>query len=402
MAESASGSSRWLKRWFIHSFFYWLSTTLSTAFHQAYAIRVLGYGVEDLGVLSFINILGVAVGSFAGLILVYRFRDKRLSFWKALTSLNLYAWSTAGFSDLLGSKLAFTLLVFTAQFAGSCGGLAYSDTIADVVSRRDSVRVFGRVGLYNSLATLLSLAYSTLVFHAAPYAEAYRVVYATAVASGAASSAFLLSLWKTTVREPVKITLRDVAARFRGVVSDERVKNYMVFIASYTFSVNLVIAVWNYYLITVFKGDEVWISVNNISYTLATITGNYVVSKLHYKLNPRKVLVASSYFIVFIPVMFLLSPTLPLQVLLNYYSGLSWAFFNNMANIYNLYIAGSDERVLVISTLGVVNNLVAATASRLGAYLGSHSLVHLQAVFIISALTRLASAVYGQRKLKPV
>jgi len=264
------------------------------------------------------------------------------------------------------------------------------------------VRVFGRAGFYNSLATLLSLAYSTLVFRAVPYAEAYRVVYATAAASGAASSALLLSLWKTTVREPVKITLRDVAIRFRSVVSDDRVRNYMVFIASYTFSVNLVTAVWNYYLITVFKGDEVWISVNNISYTLATITGNYVVSKLHYKLNPQRVLVASSYFIVFIPAAFLLSPTLPLQALLNYYSGFTWAFFNNMANIYNLYIAGSGERVLVISTLGVVNNLVAATASRLGAYLGSHSLAHLQAVFIISALARLASAVYGHRKLKPV
>jgi len=391
-----------MRRWIAHSFFYSFSTSLSTVFYQAYAIRALNYNIEELGTLTFINISALSLGGFVGLLLVYRFREQRLILWKLFTSLNLIAWATSGFTDLTGIKLLFPLLVFIAQFSGSIGGLAYSDTIADVVPREDSIRVFSYVGVYTSAATLIGLVTGTVLFSLMHYTVAYRIIYTVALCTALVSAWFLLTLWKLASRPSIKITLKDLAARFQRVVRSEGVKHYMVFITTYTFSVNLPAALWNYYIIRVFKGSEVWISVNSIASTLATVVGNYIVSKLHRLIKPRTVLITAAILIIPIPVLFLLASTITLQALLHLYSGFVWSFLNNMANIYNLYIAGGEDRVYFLSILSVFNNLSAATASRVGASIATLGLLHLQAVFILSALGRTASVIYAQRRLRSI
>jgi len=43
--------------------------------------------------------------------------------------------------------------------------------------------------------------------------------------------------------------------------------------------------------------------------------------------------------------LYLFCHILPMQLAFNAYTGSTWTFFNNMSNIYNLYLAGSEDRV---------------------------------------------------------
>ncbi|MEM4909890.1 MAG: permease, partial [Ignisphaera sp.] len=82
----------WIKYywiWVIHSIFYSFAFTFSTAFYQAYAIRVLGYSVDELGNITFLNLAAISLGSFVSPILVNRYRHRRVVLWKVFTSLNI-------------------------------------------------------------------------------------------------------------------------------------------------------------------------------------------------------------------------------------------------------------------------------------------------------------------------
>jgi len=403
LKPNPSSAEAWLKRWIIHSFFYSLATSLPGSLYQAYAIRVLGYGIDDVGSLTFINIMAIALGNLAGLIIVYRYRRRRLTIWKTFTSLNLLLWSTSGFTDLTGLRGVFPLFIGLAQFTGSIGGLAYSDTIADVVPRERSIRVFGRVNVYTTMASLTSLISGATAFRLiSDLTLAYRVCYTLSLASAVASMSLLLSLWSISERPSLGITLGSTVSKFREVMNREGVRYYVLFMALFTFSVNLPAALWNYYLIKVFKGDETWITMNNISNTLASMLGSYTVSRLHGRLEPRRVIIASTALISTMPSLYLLCHTLPMQIAFNTYTGFTWAFFNNMSNIYNLYLAGGEDRVYLLAVLGVFNNLAASTASKVGSSIASNGLVYMQLVFIFSSIGRFTSMIYAAKKLKGV
>ncbi|MEM2851902.1 MAG: permease, partial [Ignisphaera sp.] len=72
------------------------------------------------------------------------------------------------------------------------------------------------------------------------------------------------------------------------------------------------------------------------------------------------------------------------------------------AGIYNLYIAGEHERIYMLSMLGIVSNLAAATASKLGSFIASVNLIAMQSTFIVSFIGRLLMYIYGRRKLPSI
>lgn len=403
MASDSSKLDLWMRIWLLHSFFYGLSTTIPVTFYQAYAIRVLGFDVESVGTLTFINIFSISIGNFFGLLIVYRFRSWRLLLWKIFTSLNLVFWSTSGFTDLIGYPQLFPLFIGLAQFTGSIGGLAYSDNIADIVPRERSIKVFSRLGLYMTIATFIGLLSSMYIFHQhVELLYGYRLCYSIALASALFSIVFLNMLWVVVERESVHITFKQVVSRFRMVSRDGGIRSYLIYMYALTFSTNLVGAIWNYYIIKVYHGDETWISLNNISSTLATMIGNYLLSRIHGRVKPRQMIITSTVLVSAIPIGFLYSPTMMLQVILNLYSGFTWSLLNNMANIYNLYLAGSENRIYLLSMLGIFNNLLASTASKIGSTISSYGLLYMNMMFIASGLGRLLSAIYGYRKLKNI
>lgn len=389
---------RYVSIWAKHSIFYSFAFTLTSTLYQAYAIRILGFDISDLGNAVFISLASIAFGNILAVPLLYRYRHKRVNIWKIFTTMNVISWSLTGFSDIFSR---YTLLVFLAiaQFTGAIGGLAYSDTIADLIPKEKSIAIFSRVNVYTITASLLSLITTLAVFTSlGPTLNSYRICYILSFFSATISSILLWMMKDSTIKPSQIISIKALFNTYRDVVQDNKCKNYIISIVSFTFYVNLPGALWNYYVLKVFNGNELWISLKTISSTFASALGNYVLSNISHKLNPKKTVEYSAIFISFVPILFILSPTLERQVLMEIYSGLSWSGFNLMTNIYNLYLVG-ENRVYLVSMLGVLNNLGASIASRIGSAIASLGLIAMQLVFVLSWLGRLIVYFYMKKKL---
>jgi len=392
---------RYTRVWTLHSVFYSFSFTLSSTMYQAYAIRILKFDVNELGNAVFITLAAVALGNFFAVPLVQRFRSRRVLLWKIFTSINITSWALTGFSDLLYRDV-FLFLLALAQLTGAIGGLAYSDTIADLIPKEMSIKIFSRVNVYTVIASLISLIISFTVFSRYGFVlVSYRICYIIAISSAILSSAFLWFMRDLVRRDDISLPITTIISRYRSIVIDGRCKHYITSLTMFTFFVNLPAALWNYYIIKIFGGNELWITVNTISSTFASAIGNYILSSLSHKLNPKKTVVYSTIPISFVPILFLVSPTLETQALLNLYSGFSWAGFNLMISIYNLYLAGED-RVYLVAVLGILTNIGASAASRIGSAISTISLTAMQSIFIASGLGRLAMLLYMKRKVPEI
>ncbi len=392
--------AKYYKVWLLYSAFYSFSITMSTIFYQSYAIKVLNFEVEDLGNVTSLSIAMIALGNFNGLYLLHRFRNKRLMLWRTFISLNAVLWSLIGFMDLVrGSYYLFHVCVALAQLSGAMGALASSDTIADMVPKDLSIKVFSKLNTYVTAASSMSLLTAIVMFNFMDVVYSYRVCYCLSMASAIVSAGLLMLIKDLNVREPAAANFKTFINGLKEVLDNADLRNYALLMAMFMFSVNLPAALWNYYLIMVFRGNEIWISVNNVLYTFALALGSYTLSRVSHRLNPRKTLVYSIIPISFVPVVFLASPTMASQALMNFYSGLSWSGFNLMTSIYSLYLPKESSRLHLLSTIGIVNNLSSALASRLGASIASTSLIAMQSVFITSCIGRLLSLIYAKKKL---
>ncbi|MEM1645655.1 MAG: permease [Ignisphaera sp.] len=397
-------SSEWRKYvniWTKHSIFYSFALTLTSTLYQAYAIRILGFDISKLGDAVFISLGAIALGNIVAVPLLYRYRHKRVNIWKIFTTTNIISWSLTGFSDMF-SRYAIFIFLAIAQFTGAIGGLAYSDTIADLIPKEKSIAIFSRVNVYTITASLLSLITALAIFtYLGLTLNSYRVCYALSLLLAIISSILLWMMKDSTEKPSQIISIKTLFDTYRGVVRDNKCKNYIISVVSFTFYTNLPGALWNYYVIKVFNGNELWISIKTISNTFASALGNYILSSISHKLSPKKTVEYSAIFISFVPILFILSPTLERQVLMEIYSGLSWAGFNLMTNIYNLYLVG-ENRVYLVSMLGMLNNLGASIASRIGSAIASLGLIAMQLVFILSWLGRFTTYFYMRKKLPNV
>jgi MFS family permease len=174
-----------------------------------------------------------------------------------------------------------------------------------------------------------------------------------------------------------------------------------MFVSLFTFFVNIPGALWNYYIIKVFGGTEMWISLNTISSSLANAIGNYVFGRASSKASYKRILACSTIPISLVPLLFLFSNSLEKQVLLNIFSGLSWSAYNLITGVYNLYLAGED-RVYMISLLGILTNIFAAISTRLGAAIASMNMLAMQLMFLVSFIGRLTMYIIARKLIAEI
>jgi MFS family permease len=388
--------TKYYRIWVGHSILYSFSTSIALTYYQAYAIKILGFDINEIGTITFLNLIAISLGNMIGVVLVNKARSKRVLLWKIFTSLNLLFWALVGFSDFIAPS-AIYVCVFIAQFGGAVGGLAYSDVIADMIPRSEAVGIFGKVNAYNLLSSVVGLSLAVATFLILDVEKAYRLVYSASLITAILSAGILCLMVDLVKRENAKIYVRQFYTKVLAVINDSPVvRHYIMFVSLFTFFVNIPGALWNYYIIKVFGGTEMWISLNTISSTLANAVGNYIFGRISSKISRRAILLYSPIPISLVPLLFLFSNSLEKQVMLNIYSGFSWAAYNLITGVYNLYLAGED-RVYMISLLGVLTNLLAAIASRLGAAVASISLLTLQLTFIVSFIGRLVTHIIAKR-----
>ncbi|MEM1608848.1 MAG: permease, partial [Ignisphaera sp.] len=161
---------------------------------------------------------------------------------------------------------------------------------------------------------------------------------------------------------------------------------------------NLPNAIWNFYIIKVFNGNENWISLNTISSTLANALGNYILGRVSHKISRKKVITFSTIPISLVPAFFLVSSTMDKQIALNIFSGFSWSAFNLVTGVYNIYL-GRERRIFMVSLLGILTNISAGIASKVGASVASISLMMMNLVFILSFIGRLVMYFYAKKNI---
>uniref|UniRef100_A0A7C4BDG2 MFS transporter n=1 Tax=Ignisphaera aggregans TaxID=334771 RepID=A0A7C4BDG2_9CREN len=391
--ESAWGT--YYRIWVTHSILYSFSTSISITYYQAYAIKVLGFSVNEIGVTTFLNLAAISLGNAIGVVLLNRARHRRVLLWKIFASLNLIFWALTGFSDLVASYTIY-IFVFIAQLGGAIGGLAYSDTIADVIPRSRAVEVFGRVNAYTLSSSVAGLSIATVIFLFLDVREAYRIIYVISLITAVISAGILYLVADLVRRENTKLSLKQFYKKVSGVISNAAVKHYTMFVSLFTFFVNIPGALWNYYIIKVFGGTEMWISLNTISSTLANAIGNYVFGRASSKASYKRILTCSTIPISLVPLLFLFSNSLEKQVLLNIFAGLSWSAYNLITGVYNLYLAGED-RVYMISLLGILTNTFAAISTRLGAAIASMNMLAMQLMFLVSFIGRITMYIIARK-----
>uniref|UniRef100_A0A7C2BLC8 MFS transporter n=1 Tax=Thermosphaera aggregans TaxID=54254 RepID=A0A7C2BLC8_9CREN len=103
---------------------------------NALLIRLLSYGVSELGLLTFIRILAYGVSQVPAALLVEHYWHKRKMLWNLFGALNRLGPSLLILSLFLPKdySLSFALVVsFLSQFAGGVAGVAATDVLADII-----------------------------------------------------------------------------------------------------------------------------------------------------------------------------------------------------------------------------------------------------------------------------
>jgi len=164
---------------------YNLSTAISSNLVNVMAIRFMGFGVLELGILTISRTLFVTLGSVIALPLIYRFREYRLKLWLIFGGLNRIGWALSIFTVLLPhplNSLALIALVSVVQISGAVAGIASTDTLADMIRPSAATRFLSVVSSINNTVALLALILTLVVFNTTGIDRAYWVLYIVALA----------------------------------------------------------------------------------------------------------------------------------------------------------------------------------------------------------------------------
>lgn len=375
------------------------SASISVTMAQPYAIKLLGFDLQLLGTMVLLQLGMAGAGFIAGSVLVSVYRPRRIVFWKLFGTLYRCLWALAGFAHLLprGYRAGFFLTsVAVAQFSGSLAGIASSDVGADIVSRERALKFYSSLNSLGLVSNSMGLIITTTIFGSLPQDEGYLVAYALSTSSAIASSVFLNLL--KDLNPPPKGSASDVLREFADSVKDRDCNSYIVTVTLFTLVVNLPGALWNYYLLTVIKGSETWVTLKSIAANLSQSVGFRFWEKVSRKLGLKRTLYVSIALTSPIPAVFTLLYTFAGQIAIEIYSGFVWAGYNLANNIYTLYLPKRTSRVYFVATINATSNVIASAASGVGAQVAAISLGAMNAVFYSSTAGRLVISFLARRR----
>jgi len=391
--------SRLLKIWRAEVSTLNLSTSISLTMAQPYAIKLLDFDLQLLGTMVLLQLGMAGVGYVFGSILLSLFRSRRIIFWKLFGTLHRCLWALAGFTHFLPKEYGasfFLTSVAVAQFSGSLAGIASGDVGADIVSKERALKFYSSLNSLGLASNSAGLIITTAIFSFLPSNEGYLVAYTLSMSSAVASSVFLNLL--RDPNPPSKGSVSDVLRGFNDSLKDQDSNSYIITVTLFTLAVNLPGALWNYYLLTVIKGAETWVTLKAIAANISQSIGFRVWGRISRKLGLKRTLYVSIALTSPIPAVFTFLYTLEGQVALEMYSGFVWAGYNLANNIYTLYLPKRTTRVYFIAVINATSNVIASATSRLGAQIASISLGAMNAVFYSSTAGRLLLSLIAKRK----
>ncbi|MCX8196104.1 MAG: hypothetical protein N3F67_03390 [Acidilobaceae archaeon] len=377
---------------------YTFSTAISTNLVNALAMRYLGFGLADIGALAILRTAAVSLGSIAALPILEKYRPERLKVWLAFGAVNRVGWALSGLAPLLPAPYAQVVLwgvVATSQFAGAVAGVASMDTLADNVRPSVAGRFFGSVASLNNVATLAALALTLASFRLLPPEGAYAFLYATSLLFALISTWSLSRLRDFSRPQPKEVSLLEAMRSYTQLVRDSGSRNFIALSNSFTFAVHLPFAFWDYYVMKVMGGDEIWITAKNVANIALKALSLKAWSNYVNVIGPRRSALASMFSTTPIPVMYTASDSLAALVGVNLYASVAWTPWEIANTLYMLYLVPEAERPSFLSAQTVASNAVATLGTSFGVAVASAAGV--TSAFALSSLLRGAVALVALR-----
>lgn len=362
------------KLWYIESSLYNYSVNISMGIVNALAIKILGYGVVELGALMFLRLIAIALSQIPAAYLTSFHRDMRKKIWFILGAINRIGWALVILSITMPKGVDFIYLAsltFITQFAGGIAGVAASDTIGDLIPVSASTNVFTRVNQLNNLAIALSYITSIIVFllptnTIAKYITAYSISFMVAVAS---TIALYFIPDPAARKSQVNIIPRIYNNSLKDLFVDKKLRNYLMVISLFNFSVNIPAPFWDYVVLSVTGGMEIFVVLKNVVNLLVKSIGAMWWRRYISRKSMKKAFVRGLAFTSIIPLAYtgVLSPVE--IICIEMYSGFVWIPVDLGSTMYNIYLSPDDIRPVYLSTVNLAVNLASSIASYIGTFM---------------------------------
>ncbi|MEM0506161.1 MAG: MFS transporter [Thermosphaera sp.] len=396
------------KRYLLETTTYNFAINISLGISNALLIRLLSYGVTELGIITFTRILAYGVSQVPAAFLVERFRRKRKMLWTVFGAINRIGPAFLILSVYMPREYSLIFVVFISfitQFAGGVAGVAASDILADIIPREESARFFSRVNQLNYIAISFAFIASFTSFAFFPdHTPSYQFLYVLSFIAGVVSSVFLIRIKDPFVDsgeiKPYGRTLNDFNT-FRMIIQDKKLRSYLTVISLFNFSVNIPAPFWDYIVMEIIGGNELIVILKNVvSLVVKSITLTFWRREI-MKFGLKKVTVAGMASTVLVPVLYKDFASTTTILGIESFSGYVWAPLDLSFFLYNTYLSPREVRPSYISLLGFTTNTVSSLASMVGTIIAV-STGDVSTVLLTSSLLRGLTATIAYAKLPDI
>jgi hypothetical protein len=362
-----------LKRYVVETASYNLSTAISSNLVNVMAIRLMGFGVLELSILTISRTLFVTLGSIVALPLIYRFREHRLKLWLVFGGLNRIGWALSIFTVLLPHPLnsvALVALVSAVQVSGAVAGIASTDTLADMIKPSTASRFLSVVSSINNIVALLALISTFIVFNIASVDTAYWILYIIALASAIISTVALALLKEVKVVRGDESSLTnplDLVLKYKSVALETpTAKSYLTVTSAFHLAVNIPASFWDYYIMVVIGGNESWVTVKNIAMLSSKAIALRIWAPLVDSMGAKRSLSISMAAVSPIPLLYYNATSVFELMGVSIFSSVAWAPWDVATALYIYYLVPEDRRPAFTSLQNVSSNIVATLGSAMG------------------------------------
>lgn len=313
-----------------------------------------------------------------------RYREKRLRIMTVFAGASRATWIGVLLALFgVGGLREVMVLFWISNALGIFAGLAWTDLMADLVEPKRRGRLFALRNTVHGFVNIVGLLAAKLIYDKLGYPCGYIVAISVGTIFLLAAVPFLYLYGDPVKPGGLKLTL----SKAFSVLKKENVVKDSGAMALWSFSVNIVGAIWNYHLYAVFKADESWFTTINLVGGIVGTFANPPWGGFYDRFGPRATFLLSGLGITLVPALFPFLPHLLGQSVLQAYSTFLWTGFNLASFNYAIAYA-SEYRHIYLAVYNVLPSILAAIGTAVGAWL--YNIVGATA-FLISAVCRLAS-----------
>ncbi len=265
------------------------------------------------------------------------------------------------------NQVVWLIIVYTLFVAvGTLGFPAWSSLMADHVPATERGKVFGRrnriFGIVN-ISSMLLAGIALHVFKAAGFAAIFTIAFLSRLVSWH----FLTKMYEPplTIKDEHRFTLLDFIKRMK----DSNFGKFVIFISTMNFAVYLASPFFAVYMLRDLK-------FNYLVYTIITMTATVTILVMMNawgahadNVGNRRVLRLTSFFLPFIPMLWVFSHSIFYLIMIQIFAGFFWAGFNLSASNFIYDAVTPEKRTRCISYFNAINGIAMFLGAASGGYL---------------------------------